>query len=96
MIISRDPASDKRKEMERQLSRPEDERKEELLNELRKESLSVIVLAFMYAKNFEETGEDVTRRLITANQNVQTLEAAYRKGVDDTLARIRREQKNER
>ena len=77
-----------RKNAER-LVYPEDFRKDQVLSELRKESLSIICLAAMYAKNFAEMGFDVTRCLIDAQHNVEYLEAAYKKGVDDTIARYR-------
>lgn len=64
--------------------------KKKMLDAIAKESDAVIALAYMYAKNFEEVGFDVTRRMITAEKNVQYLESVYKKGVDDTLERIRK------
>ena len=90
MVVKNDSRHQQQKELEAKLNIDEEIRKEQLLAELKESSFSVICLAVMYAKNFEEMGVDVTKRLITANQNVEILEAAYKKGVDDTLARIRK------
>lgn len=88
MVINNDPNYEKRKAAEEKLNRSEEEVKEELIGELRKESTGILCLALMYAKNFEETGEDLTQRLITVEQNANLLEAMYKKGVDDTIRRL--------
>ena len=67
----------------------EDEQKESLISELRKESVSIICLALMYAKNFEETGEDLTQRLINVNQNADLLQRIYNKGYEDGMIKGR-------
>ena len=89
-IKDRDPNWEAKAEAERKLARTEEERKEALIEEMKKERADIICLALMYAKNFEETGGDITRCTINAIQNIQYLEAAYKKGVDDTIARVRR------
>lgn len=77
-------------EAERKQAMTEDERKEALIEEMKKERADILCLALMYAQNFELTGGDITRCTINAIQNIQYLEAAYKKGVDDTIARVRR------
>lgn len=97
MVINKDPNYKKKKEAEEKLNRPEDERKEELISKLRKESVSIICLALMYAKNLEETGEDITRRLINANQNADILQRVYNKGYEEGLYKgreLEREKQN--
>jgi hypothetical protein len=80
-MVIKDPKLYKKKEDEKQrLSVTDEENKEKLWSELKNESLGVITLAVMYAKNFEETGEDLTRRLINANQNADLLQKVYNKG----------------
>ena len=83
MIVNRDPKYVK------PIVKTEDERKEELILKLREESVSIICLALMYAKNFEETGEDLTRRLINANQNAELLQRIYNKGYEEGLIKGR-------
>lgn len=62
-----------------------DEQKEDFIAELRKERTDILCLALMYAKNFEETGEDITKRLITADKNIDLLQAVYNKGYQEGL-----------
>lgn len=83
MVVNRDPKYVK------PIAKTEDERKEELISELRKESVSIICLALMYAKNFEETEEDLTRRLINVNQNADLLQRIYNKGYEEGLIKGR-------
>lgn len=93
MIVNRDPNHVK------QIVKTEDEQKENLISELRKESVSIICLALMYAKNLEETGEDITRRLINVNQNADLLQRIYNKGYEEGIAKgreLEREKINKR
>lgn len=80
MVINNDPNYEKNKKNEERLNRTEEERKDALFAELRKESSSIICLAVMYAKNFEETGEDITQKWITAEQQADALQRYYDKG----------------
>lgn len=59
--------------------------KEEVLEELAKEDLQVLVLAYIYAKNKYIYDEDVTTTIQTATQNVAMLEKAYNKGYYDAM-----------
>ena len=61
----------------------EDEKKEMLLDELRKESLSIISLAVMYAKGYKDTGEDVTKIYKTAEEQRAKFQEIYNKGFED-------------
>ena len=90
MVINKDPNYEKRKQAEKKLNTPEDLQKEALIAELRKESVSVICLAMMYAKNFEETQEDLTRRLINVEQNTDLLQRIYNKGYEEGYDKGRR------
>lgn len=58
-------------------------KKEALLEELAKEDLQVLVLAYVYAKNLHMYGEDVTKTIYSAVQNVEILNKAYHKGYCD-------------
>ena len=89
MVINKDPDYEKKKQAEEKLNRSEDERKEALIAELRKESVSILCLALMYAKNLEETEEDITQRLITTNQNADLLQRVYNKGYEDGIRKGR-------
>jgi len=61
----------------------EDELKDKLLEELRKEPLSIISLAAMYAKGFQDTGEDVTKIYQTAEDQWAAMQKIYNKGYED-------------
>ena len=63
-------------------------KKDALLEELAKEDLQVLSLAYVYAKNMLLYGEDVTKTIATATQNVAILEKAYNKGYYDAMNRI--------
>ena len=62
--------------------------KEVLLEELAKENLQVLALAYVYAKNMYLYGEDVTKACYSAVENVSMLEKAYRKGYYDAMNKI--------
>ena len=64
--------------------------KQMMLEEIGKQPDVVITLAYIYATNFTEIGEDVTKKWITTKQQTDILEQAYKKGVDDTLERMRK------
>ena len=59
--------------------------KERILEELAKEDLRLVVLAYNYAKYMRKYGEDVTRTLLTATENAVMLDKAYRKGYYDAM-----------
>lgn len=61
--------------------------KEALLEELAKEDLQVLSLAYIYAKNLHMYGEDVTKASCSAIQNVAMLDKAYKKGYYDAMQR---------
>jgi flagellar biosynthesis/type III secretory pathway protein FliH len=99
MVINKDPNYDKKRQAEAQLNQSEDVRKEALIAELRKESVSIICLALMYAKNFEETQEDLTKRLLNVEQNADLLQRIYNKGYEEGIEKgkeLEREQNNSR
>lgn len=54
-----------------------------LLEQLTKEDLQVLSLAYMYAKYLQMYGKDITKTIDTATQNAALLEKAYRKGYYD-------------
>ena len=61
------------------------DKKEALLEELAKEDLQVLSLAYIYAKNLHMYGEDVTKASCSAIQNVAMLDKAYQKGYYDAM-----------
>ena len=69
----------RKKANDERLKISEDERKEQLLAELRQESLSIISLAYVYAKNFEETGMNITEKLILTEQQANALQEYHDK-----------------
>ena len=85
MVVQETESSVKNRKNEENLQVPEDVRKDEMLSKLRQESLTTICLAYMYAKNFEETGMDVTEKWVTAEQQADALEKYYQKGYDEGL-----------
>ena len=85
MVIQNSKDQQKQKELERKLSASEDERKEDILGKLRKESSSIITLAYMYAKNFEETGADITQRWATMQEQNAILQQVYNRGYEEGL-----------
>ena len=60
-------------------------KKEALLEELAKEDLQVLSLAYMYAKNLYMYGEDVTKAITSAIQNTAMLNKAYHRGYYDAM-----------
>ena len=48
----------------------------------------MLALAYTYAKNLQLYGEDVTKVISTATQNVAILEKAYNKGYYDAMNRM--------
>lgn len=60
-------------------------KKEALLAELAKEDIQVLALAYVYAKNLHMYGEDVTKTIYSAIQNVAMLNKAYHKGYCDAM-----------
>ena len=80
MILNTDPEYEKQKALEEKLARTEEEQKEELLAELKKESASVICLAVMYAKGFEQTGENITERWDTAEKQIDVIQRKFNEG----------------
>lgn len=67
--------------------------KEALLEELAKEDLQVLSLAYVYATNLHMYGEDVTKAICTATENAAMMEKAYRKGYHDAMSRMSRMKK---
>ena len=63
-------------------------KRDALLEELAKEDLQVLALAYVYAKNLQLYGEDVTKAISTATQNAAILEKAYNKGYYDAMNRM--------
>ena len=67
-------------QVKKQVPKTEEESKSEMLEELRKESLSIICLACLYAKKFEETGMDITERWATTEQQSEIIQNFYYQG----------------
>lgn len=79
---------------EKPIEYSEDERKDKMLAQLRNESLSIICLAYMYAKNFEETGFDVTTKWATMEEQNRILQEVYNRGYKDALQKIQEDNTN--
>ena len=95
MVINRDPEGEQKKKNAERLNRTDDEIKDDLFAKFREYSNSIICLAFMYAKNFEELGKDVTKEWVTTQQQLEVIEAAYKKGYEKGVMdgrRVEREQ----
>jgi len=75
--------------------KPDDVRKEELLNELRKESAGVVELACLYAKCFETLGVNVTETWDTARKQMKSLQEVYNAGYEDGFYERRRRLAND-
>ena len=56
-----------------------------LIDELSKMSPMVIATAYLHAINYTQYGVDVTEKWVTATQNTNALEKAYKKGYYDAL-----------
>ena len=67
--------------------------KEMILGELSNESEMVLSTAYLYAKNFDRYGEDITKAWITAIQQKVILEKAYNLGYSDALKSINKSKK---
>ena len=80
MVIDRSPRAKIQRENEKKLLRSDDEKKEEMLNDLRKESVSIINLAHIYAQGYKVYGFDVTKALETAEEQTAVLERIYNEG----------------
>ena len=89
MVINNDPDWETKKRTQEKLNRTEDEIKDDVLAKFRQYSSSIICLAFMYATNFAEIGEDVTKKWETTQQQTKVLEAAYKKGFEDGIMKGR-------
>jgi hypothetical protein len=60
-------------------------KKEFLLEELAKENIQTLGLAYAYARNLMLYGVDITKVLDTAAQNAEALSRAYEKGYYDAM-----------
>ena len=60
-------------------------KKEVLLEELAKEDLQILALAYVYAKNTHIYGVDVTKAICSATENLAMLEKAYNEGYCDAM-----------
>ena len=67
------------------LNRGRKPKKEILLEELAKEDLEILMLAYVYAKNLHMYGIDVTKSICSATENAVILDIAYRKGYCDAM-----------
>lgn len=63
------------------------DKKQELINLMKDMPLETLSIAYLYAKNYVEYGDDVTKTWNTDTQNSCALEKAYRKGYYDAMQR---------
>ena len=73
----------------------EEEKKQELLKALEQESLSILSLAYYYAKGYELGAENVTIAWENTIRQTDALNRAYQKGFSDCLERIRKAKEDE-
>lgn len=60
-------------------------RKQNMIDLLKDQPLQTLQIAYLYAKNYCEYGEDVTRTWNTAVENASAIDNAYRKGYNDAM-----------
>lgn len=65
----------------------QEHKKEQLIEVLAKTPPMILATAYLYATNYVQYGEDVTKAWLTAVQNASALEKAYIKGYNDALQR---------
>ena len=83
MVVKSNPKHKQQRENERRLIVIEEEQKRKLLENLKGESVTIITLAYMYAKNFEETGADITEKWKTMEEQNTILQGIYNKGYEE-------------
>lgn len=88
MVVNSEPKNKKMIKSETQI-------KNEILEKMFSESVTVISLAYFYAKNFEEMGEDLSKRWKTLEEQNAILQKAYNKGYEDCLEKMKQEEKKE-
>ena len=69
-------------------------KKEFLLEELAKEDLQVLSLAYVYAKNLQMYGIDITKAIGSAAENMEIISRAHQQGYYDAMDRIKSESEN--
>lgn len=89
MVVKPTPEQIKARENERKRKQAEETARENLLEELRKESLAILTLAVMYAKNFATLGFDITERWVTAEQQGDAVDKIYQRGFADGILKGR-------
>ena len=62
-------------------------KKQALLNLMKDMPLQTLQIAYVYAENYKEYGDDVTKTWNTATEQSSILAKAYRKGYHDALQR---------
>lgn len=85
MVINNDPDYEKKKAFQEKLAEGEFVRRRRLLDQFMDCSSSIIALAFMYAKNFEATGYDITEKWVTAERQADILQQVYNKGYKEGM-----------
>ena len=76
MVINKTP-------QKKVVEKTEEERKEELIDQLRGYSLSVLTLAAMYANDYQHTGRDITKDLEDAQEREAVFHMIYKEGYKD-------------
>ena len=73
----------------------EEQDKADMLEQLSKESYTVLALAYLYAKGYELGGEDVTHLWKVTTMQNDALNRAYRKGFQDCYQKMKELQEKE-
>ena len=71
----------------------EEEKRQEILNAFSQESLTVLSLAYNYAKGYEMCGADVTKQYENISYNMAWVKQAYSKGFHDGLDFVEQQRK---
>jgi len=69
------------------IEKTEEQKKEEILEILRQESASLLALAHLYVKKFEETGSDITEKWTVAMEQNEILQQIYNRGYEDGISK---------
>lgn len=69
--------------------------KQKLWDEFQRQPDAVLALAYMYAKGYDLSGEDITKAWTNAITNNQLIEQVYRKGYEDALKDIEEQKRRD-
>ena len=89
MVIQSDEKYQERKALEAKMQEGDEVKKDRLFAEMRKYSTSLLTLSLLYAKNFEETGADITKKWMVAMEQNEILQRVFNKGYEEGIEKGR-------